>query len=311
MYPAPSPEQETRHQAKLIVNMVVAVFLIIGLLLVLQHFHFIFLKDIPLVGDWLLDLYERVFGPPMILIIHGEDSIGDWQLLRERLSRNFIFVSEELNINEVSGGLGGGFLSPYSLIIVEDCKRLDKDKLLNLLEYVGTGGNLIWVGDAGTYGVVKYNDRVLREQFGWDRGLVCINQKTLTSCNCTLASNTSDCKFLRDEAERKAVHFQNKLGVSYVGSKNVQMPRIEIVNRNHWVTTGVKRAYDVGQVDKIAQVEVSYQSSLLANIGFADSKYPALVSQDGFGSDGMVIYFSYPPEETLEILEPLVRRLRY
>lgn len=311
MYPVPSPEQETRYQAKLIVNMVVVVFLIIGLLLVFQYFHFIFLKDLPLVGDWLLELYERIFGPPLILIIHGDDSIGDWQALQQRLSRQLIFVSEHLDVNEVPGGLGGGFLDPYSLIIVEDCKRLDKDKLLNLLEFVEGGGNIIWVGDAGTYGVVEYKDTVLREQFGWDREVVCINERTLTSCNCSTVPSTSTCKYLKDEAERKAIHFQNKLGVSYVASRHIEPPIMEIINRNHWATAGIIRTFDLANVNKVAEVDVSYHSGLLANLNTTSDGYPAIVVQDGFGADGMVIYFSYPPEETMEILEPIVRRLRY
>ena len=107
MYPIPPPADESRYQAKMIVNVVVIVFLILGFLIMLQFFHFVFLKDIPLVGDWMLDIYEKIFGAPHILIVHGDDSIGDWNQLKIDLSREVIFVSEDLDLTSVgSGGLG-------------------------------------------------------------------------------------------------------------------------------------------------------------------------------------------------------------
>lgn len=63
MYPEPSPEDETRYQAKLIVNMVVVVFLVIGLLLVLQYFHFIFLKDEDSIIKACADMNVPIFSP--------------------------------------------------------------------------------------------------------------------------------------------------------------------------------------------------------------------------------------------------------
>jgi hypothetical protein len=310
MYPPPPPRDESRYQAKLIVNMVVVVFLIIGLLLILQHFNFIFLKDIPVLGDWLMGLYERIFGPPHILVIHGEDSIGDWNTLRNKLAENIIFISEELDVDRIDAGMVG-LLSRYSLVIVIDAKRLDKDKLLNLDNYVQSGGNLIWVADAGTKGYVEYQDRIIANQTGWYRPPMCIHEVTLTACNCSKASNASHCKFLKDPAERMEVSFQNRLGVSFVKDIVAQAPQMQIVDKKHWSVVGISRNFTMKNVDKFARVSPLYDAGLVANIVVGDENYPAIVAQDLFGSKGIVVYFAYPPYETMEILIPLVERLRY
>lgn len=147
MYVPPPAEDQSRYQAKLIVNIVVVVFLIVGILMVMQYFNFLYLRDLPMVGGWLMDVYERVFGVPKVLILHGEDSIGDWELLQRTLSERLIFYSEDLDVTKFGAGLGEK-LSQYGLVIVEDVKRLDKDKLKNLSLFT-IGRNICMVSSGG------------------------------------------------------------------------------------------------------------------------------------------------------------------
>ena len=113
MYAPPPAEDQSRYQAKLIINMVVAVFLVIGLLLVLQYFHFLYLRELPLIGNWLMDIYERVFGVPKVLILHGDDSLGDWTALRDGLSQRLIFFSEDVDVIVAPGVEGELGILPH------------------------------------------------------------------------------------------------------------------------------------------------------------------------------------------------------
>lgn len=307
-------QDEGQRQTKLIVNMVVAVFLIVGLLLVLQYLHFIYLRDIPLVGNWLMEMYERVFGAPRVLILHGQDSLGDWGELQDKLSNNLIFYSEDLDVDKFSSGMGNK-LDQYSLVIVEDARRMDKDKLINLDDYVKGGGNLIWVGDAGTQGVVEYDNIHIANQTGWSREIVCIDETTMGSCSCNKVSANSTCKFLPDEAEQTEIDLKAVLGVSFIKNEIVKAPQLEIVDKAHWSVAGIRPLFELNMTNKITRVSNAYSTSLIANLNIPDGvetdSYPAIIVNDNPGSGGMTVYFAYPPEKTPEILFPLVERMRY
>lgn len=312
MYAAlPPAEDKSAEQVKLIVNMVVAVFLIIGFMLVLQYFNFIYLRDIPMVGGWLMDVYERVFGVPKVLILHGDDSIGDWVLLQERLSKKLIFFSADVDVRRFDAGIGN-VLSQYGLVIVEDAKTLDKDKLLNLMDYVKGGGNLMWVGDAGTKGVVEHEGDIIKNQTGWKRKLICIKEVTFSECDCdTVGKEGSTCKFLRDPAEQREIDFRDVLGTHYHGNVGVVKPTLEIVDKGHWSVIGIRTSFVLENLTNVTNITNMFDTALVANIIYSDDTFPSVVVNDMPGSWGAVIYFGYPPEETMEIVLPLVERLRY
>jgi len=312
-YPPP-PKAPGGIQAKLIVNLVVVVFLLIGILLVLQYFNFLYLRDVPVIGGWLMDTYEHVFGVPRVLILHGDDSIGDWVAMRDMLSKRLIFYSEELDVRKFESGIGQR-LGEYGLIIVEDVRTIDKSILISFEEYVKSGKNLIWVGDAGTQGVVEYEGKVIANQTGWRREIVCIDSGSLSSCDCHTVNATSTCKFLSEKAEQIELDFTTITGAAF--SKNVVTNGVglEIVNPTHWATVGVKRLINLPNVTKITAVSNEYTTALLGNINVSTSIdeaiYPGIIVNDVPGAWGAIVYFAYPPEETPEIFMPLVERLRY
>ncbi len=95
------------------------------------------------------DLYEMVVGEPKILIVYGDDGLGDplklqqvfedREVLGKRVdAKHFNFISEN-NLKE------------YNLVIVERAKTLSTKKLEDLLSYANAGGKrLIWTADSGT-----------------------------------------------------------------------------------------------------------------------------------------------------------------
>lgn len=311
MYPMPQPDQG-RYQAKLLVNMVVAVFLIVGLLLILQYFNFIYLRDVPLLGNWLMDTYERVFGVPHVLILHGDDSVGDWTSLQRMLNNKMLFYSEDIDVRKFSAGLLPK-LKQYGLVIVEDVRTIGKDKLINLDDYVKGGGNIIWVADAGTRGEVEYEGQTLVNQTGWIRPIACVNEVTLKACNCTM-NKSSQCKFLPESADGGAGQIQEDftgiLGVNFVKNVVGTGANVEIVDLNHWAVVGIKRVFALPNVNKMTSVSNSLETALVANINMS-GVHPGVIVNDLPGSWGSVVYFAYPPEETPEILLPIVERLRY
>jgi hypothetical protein len=307
---APMPVADpSQAQAKMIVNMVVVVFLVLGLMIVMQYFQFIYLRDVPLVGNWLMDIYEQVFGVPKVLILHGEDSMGDWTELRDKLSNNLLFYSEDLDVTKYGAGMGSR-LGQYGLVIVEDVKRLDKDKLLNLINYVKGGGNIIWVADAGTVGVVEYDDYTLTNQTGWTREVVCITEDSKIACDCKTVKANSTCKYLPSEAEQSRLDFTAVLGATFISNEVGPNPQLEIVDRNHWSVAGIKPLFDLN-ISQVTKVSNQYSTALVANVNIGDEAYPSIIVNDAPGSWGKSVYFAYPPEETMEILIPLVERMRY
>jgi hypothetical protein len=306
--------QQSQNQTKLIVNVVVSVFLIIGLLLVLQYFNFIYLRDVPAIGGWLMDIYERVFGPPHVLIVHGDDSIGDYTALRKVLEEKLVFYSEDIDVADYSSGFGER-LKRYGLVIVEDVQTLDKDKLVNFDDYIKGGGNVVWVADAGTKGNVRYKERIITNQSGWFRELVCVDEISMLSCDCSTVKANSTCKFLPQSEDNGVGQLQEDfasiLGANFVKNVFGANPTVKIIDNDHWAITGIKTYFNMSNVNKIASVSTVFSTALLANIIIANETYPGVIVNDAPGSSGAVVYFAYPPEETPEILLPLIERLRY
>jgi len=313
MYAPPQADQG-RYQAKLLVNIVVAVFLIIGLFMVMQYFNFVYLRDVPVAGGWLMDMYQRVFGVPQVLILHGDDSNGDWVALRDMLSNKMVFYSEDLDVRKYSAGLLQK-LKQYGLVIVEDAKTLGKDKLVNLEDYVKGGGNLIWVGDAGTKGIIEYQGNVLANQTGWFRDIACIDQNTMSSCSCKTVNATSACKFLPTSADGGTGQIQEDftgvLGVGFVKNEVGINPRVEIVDTSHWSAIGIVRNFNLTTLNKVTSVSNTLDTALIANINMGNTTYPGVIVNDLPGTWGSIVYFSYPPEMSPELLLPIVERLRY
>ncbi len=87
-------------------------------------------------------------GPPRVLIVDGLEGMGDPELLRQELSN-----PEHAGVQAVITRLdllNIGNIKRYDLVIVERSRKMSTGKLKMFMEYVNSGGRLVWTGDAGT-----------------------------------------------------------------------------------------------------------------------------------------------------------------
>lgn len=96
------------------------------------------------------DIYWSVVrgGQPRILIVYGNEGMGNPDLLKAALADpNYVHVQAQMqNIDLISYGN----LKNYDLVIVEKAKKISTAKLKSFIDYVNQGGRLVWTGDAGT-----------------------------------------------------------------------------------------------------------------------------------------------------------------
>ncbi|MDD4250896.1 MAG: hypothetical protein PHX27_01740 [Candidatus ainarchaeum sp.] len=122
------------------------------------------------------DVYESVMGSPRVLIVYGDEGIGDPDELKLMLmDPNKVGVNavDSLHIDRISSGN----LQKYKLVIVEHAKKMSLDQLSMFVDYVNlNGGRLVWVGDAGTQkaedeleNLIDVNDQQLKLDNPWAR----------------------------------------------------------------------------------------------------------------------------------------------
>jgi len=96
------------------------------------------------------DVYWAVTrgGQPKILIVAGNEGLGDPYLLKDALADpNYIHVLAQ--VQDIST-VNLGNLKNYDLVIVEKARKISTAKLKAFVDYVNGGGRLVWTGDAGT-----------------------------------------------------------------------------------------------------------------------------------------------------------------
>jgi len=87
-------------------------------------------------------------GPPKVLIVYGIEGMGDPDLLRQELAS-----PQHAGVQAAQSRLdlvNLGNIKKYDLVIVEKARQISTAKLKMFMEYVNSGGRLVWTGDAGT-----------------------------------------------------------------------------------------------------------------------------------------------------------------
>jgi hypothetical protein len=127
-----------------VMHVVILLVLVFILLYVLTWSNVIKCKRIPF---W-CDVYYMVKGKPKVLIVYGEDGLGDPNLLRQELAnpRHAGVRAAMIRLDRVQ--LGN--LKDYDLVIVTRARTMETAKVKMFIDYVVGGGNLVWTGDAGT-----------------------------------------------------------------------------------------------------------------------------------------------------------------
>ena len=118
------------------------------LVFVLVHFHIVSCNFFTPIG---CDIYYSLIGTgkPKILIVSGSQGLGNpdylYEVLRSPNIRGNVGIRE---LEVVSLPL----LRENQLVIVERARQMCTEDLEMFMEYVNTGGKLVWIGDAGTEG---------------------------------------------------------------------------------------------------------------------------------------------------------------
>ncbi len=117
--------------------------LVLVLLFILTQFGFIRCCDVP----GFCTVYYAVKGQPKMLILYGNNGIGDPEALAN-------FMKTEMGVYphmlETSLFSDADALKQYDMVVVDRAKKLSTKQLLALRSYVQQGGTLVWIGDAGT-----------------------------------------------------------------------------------------------------------------------------------------------------------------
>lgn len=123
-------------------NIIILAILLGALLFVMTKYGGLQCDTVP---GW-CSIYYAVAGSPRVLLVTGDDGLGQHALLREGLSTHTQVFAEALPISAV----GSQDLQSYSLVIVDGAKNISTDSLQAFGKFVDQGGRLVWIGDAGT-----------------------------------------------------------------------------------------------------------------------------------------------------------------
>ncbi len=144
--PFPEPALPAPEKKNIIVNVATLLVLLLIVLAALVHFNIVSCGKIhPTVCDVYYTLVSG--GKPAVLIVHGEKGMGNPELLYSVL-RGPRFSARVNTIELDRASLPE--LREHQLVIVESAKTMCTEDIKMFLDYVNTGGKLIWVGDAGT-----------------------------------------------------------------------------------------------------------------------------------------------------------------
>jgi hypothetical protein len=160
--------------SKAIVNFIVLGFLLVALLTVMTKFGYVRCSVVP----GFCPVYYQIMGQPTILIMYednqdivfatrevmqygiltttqeqafeyelGENGTGNAVELQELIVRATGIFPAMVDVDDV---ISAGNLNDFNLLIVEGAKKIPTETLRAIAAYAESGGNLIWVGDAGT-----------------------------------------------------------------------------------------------------------------------------------------------------------------
>jgi hypothetical protein len=130
------------------VKLIGSLVLVLAIVYVLTFIGIVKCGDIPF---W-CDVYETIGGAPRVLIVYGNEGLGNPEELRLTLQDPSIVGANAVDIAHIDT-ISLGNLKNYKLVIVQKARQLSIDELNMFIDYVKTpeiSGRLVWVGDAGT-----------------------------------------------------------------------------------------------------------------------------------------------------------------
>lgn len=284
------------------IKLIGALILILVIVYVLTFIGIVKCGDIPF---W-CDVYETIGGAPRILIVYGDEGLGNPEELRLFLQDPAIVAANAVDIAHIDT-ISLGNLRQYRLVIVEKARTLSMDELTMFMDYVNKpeiSGRLVWVGDAG---VEKGSDELAR--------LKDIANKDTNSSKELLDNPWARAK--ENDSEYILLNFDEFLGLRYLGNYcelsncsdefSVGVIKSELTGDHPLIfgTSGalemrIKKERDFSVVKQFPNASNSNivltldQGSVKVTDGKEISRFLPIIATSGTGE--RVAYYAYPVE---------------
>lgn len=252
------------------------------------------------------DAYDFVLGPPNILIVYGDEGLGEPELLKTYLQDPRYVGALSVSLQHVDRVTIGN-LKQYKLVIVEHARKLSADQLFMFMEYVNrNGGRLVWVGDSG----VEFGDGEVREVSD-------VNNAKKIADNPWVRVKETDVDY-------KVISFDEFLGLKYLdnycnqvncNSSLFSVGSIESeASGNHPLIFGTSPAlnFKISNEKNFAAVKPlanSYSSNIVLTLNFGGNikgkeydfgKSLPIITTSSIGLGERVAYYAYPLEWFVE-----------
>ena len=247
------------------------------------------------------DVYESVIGGPRVLIVYGNEGLGNPEELRLILQDPALVGVNAVDIAHIDT-VSLGNLKNYRLVIVEKARELSMDQLQTFMDYVNKpeiAGRLVWVGDSG---VVRSKDEL--------SGLKDVNGSKELLDNAWARAVDNDTSFA-------LLNFDEFLGLRYVGNYcelvtcadefAVGILKSELTGKHPLIYGSspalefrIKKEKDFGVVQQFPNAQNSNiiltldQGSVKIVEGKEIQRYLPMIVTSGLGE--RVAYYSYPLE---------------
>jgi len=276
------PKRESAQET--LIKMLVFLALVVVLLVVLTKFKFIHPRDIPGWKGFYCGVIEQ--RQSRILIVHGDEGLGDPDKLANQLSRFRVSAPpEQLHASRLSSGM----LKNYELVIVEKMKRVTFTQAEALKSYMDGGGSVIWIGDAGS-------EYYLSEE---DRQAALIENESNPGAYERLLNKSAKTKGFGEIG-------QYYLGVTYLRTEaNASGVTLKVVDRNNPLVQAVVEELELGSmpftVVAEGRVGAATGASKSAVLDYGGHEYPAVIDSKYVGR---IVYIAFPPEQVTESVQP-------
>ncbi|MCD6229603.1 MAG: hypothetical protein J7K00_02260 [Candidatus Diapherotrites archaeon] len=273
--------------------------LIFVLVLILVSTHIVSCRAIP----GFCGVYESFFGKPDVLIVYGDDGMGDERVLYDTFVKRLNVFPESMHVKIISPG----YLEKYELVIVTHAKTMSVQQIKSLMDYALKGGRLVWIGDAGT---------------GFPQGESPVYLDDIEQC-VQEPSKPLDCPehellnpWVRKDSNRvyRLDYLLNSEVIGYFSQDpNYFSGKMQIPDRSDPLVKGISsdlslktnflvvKLTDVGQFEagrKIVATVTTNASFEKDGLKYSDP-FPVIISS-GVGGGKRVVYYAFSPEELVK-----------
>lgn len=255
-----------------VVGFLVFLFLVLVLLFVLTKTRVIYPSSIPFWQNVYCNVFVQHNG--RIAIIYGPDGIGNINNLTTMIQQvNPNLVVEPISVSSLSTGL----LSDYDLVVLDHAKTVSFTSVLDVENYLNSGGQLLWIGDAFSNQVLTASDLAYAKLVNQTQPFYYENLSAQAKKQIGFGSFGSNYLF----ASFLGVNFYN---VTF----NIDAP-------NNYLVSGLKSGENLGLDSALINLYSSPTQTRVADIAIGNQTYPAVIIEKSVGS--VIVYTAFPPEE--------------